>query len=167
MIRYSFKEGPVTIRNARDADPQKLGDALEAIAKGHGGTLTPAVVVEAARDKKSPLHAHFEWDDAKAAVAFRLDQAREIVRLIRVADEEEDKPRQAFLSINDGGGTAYHRIGDVLNSSALQLRVLAAAERDLSAWERRYSALADICELVTVAREKAKAKREELESRVQ
>lgn len=165
MIRYSFKEDFVAIKNAKGADPQKIGEALEAIAVANGGTITPAVVLETAKDPKNPLHAHFEWDDGKAAIAYRMDQAREIVRVIRVEDEDEE-PRQAFLSISDGGGTAYHRVGDVMRSSGLQLRVLAQAERDLQAWERRYSSLSDICDLVKVAREKTAAKKQELESRV-
>ena len=45
------------------------------------------VVVEAARDDQSPLHRHFEWDDAKAAHTERLSQARGIIRAFEFGGE--------------------------------------------------------------------------------
>ncbi len=47
-----------------------------------GGRLRPSAVVEAARPSDSPLHDLFEWDDRVAASAFRLEQARGIIRTV-------------------------------------------------------------------------------------
>jgi beta-galactosidase/beta-glucuronidase len=44
------------------------------------GNLTPEAVVEDARNVKSPLHSLFEWDDTKAGIAWRIAQARAIIR---------------------------------------------------------------------------------------
>ena len=44
------------------------GEALARIQKGHNGLIEPEMVVEAARDETSPLHPHFQWDDAAASV---------------------------------------------------------------------------------------------------
>ena len=63
---------------------QEIEDALGAIAKRHQGRLTPDLVVAAARDKTSPLHAHFTWDIRKAAKERWLDQARALIKLVRV-----------------------------------------------------------------------------------
>lgn len=60
-----------------------LATALQAIYERHGA-ITPDMVVEAARDPASPLHECFEWDDAAAAQAHRRDQARALLRSIRV-----------------------------------------------------------------------------------
>lgn len=48
------------------------------------GELTPRLVVEAAADDTSPLHSLFTWDDTVAAQAFREEQARHVIRSVRV-----------------------------------------------------------------------------------
>jgi len=48
------------------------------------GDLTPERVVEHACEATSPLHEFFEWDDALAAQAHRLQQARSLIRSVRV-----------------------------------------------------------------------------------
>lgn len=48
------------------------------------GRLTPSIVLKDARDKKSPLHSWFEWSDSKAAEAYRLQQARYLIKLVKV-----------------------------------------------------------------------------------
>lgn len=64
-------------------------DAINALARR--GRLTPEDVLAAARDKSSPLHDSFEWDDDAAAHAYRLDQARGLIRRVRVFVTVADK----------------------------------------------------------------------------
>lgn len=164
MIKYVFKDDPLPIKNAKDADPQTIGEALAAIATTAGGDLTPKAVVEAARDPRHTLHAHFDWDDASAAEKFRQDQARAIIRCIRIDDDQEE-PARAFLSVTGRGGVSYRTLGDVKSSSDLQLAVLKAAERELDAFERRYRELEDVCALVRSARSTVRRRREKVETR--
>lgn len=49
------------------------------------GALTASLVVEAASDEESPLHQEFNWDDAEAAHEYRLQQARQMLRVTVVA----------------------------------------------------------------------------------
>lgn len=154
MIRYIFREDAAApIKNAKKADPQKIGEELTRIAESGGGRLTPRSVVKAAENPRSVLHKHFEWDDAKAANAFRLDQARGIIRVVQVEDEDAD-PQRAFLSVSDGKGVSYRTAAEVANSRDLQYAVLRQAERDLLAFETRYRELSDVCDLVRPARER-------------
>ena len=164
-MRYFFKDDPLPIKDAKDADPQKIGEALAALSDKAGGELTPKAVVEAAADPKHVLHRHFEWNDKAAAEKYRLDQAREIIRCIRVEDGDEDEPVRAFLSVSGKGGISYRTVQDVKKSSDLQLAVLKAAERDLEAFERRYRDLTDVCDLVRSARSSVKRRRDKLETR--
>lgn len=166
MISYTFRDGPVTIKNAKKADPQKIGTALAKIAEQQKGRLTPPAVVEAARDVRNPLHKHFEWDNQVAAEAYRLDQARMLIRSVALVGEDDAEPAPAFLSISDKVGTSYRSMGEILNSADLQSAVLAAAERDLAAFEKRYRQLKDICEIVSDARAKVAARRSKNESRL-
>jgi hypothetical protein len=156
MIKYRFKEDePLTIKSADKANPQKIGEALTKISAINGGHLVPAAVVEAARDAKSVLHKHFEWNDKTAAEKFRLDQARSLIRCIHVESEDaESGVTRAFLSIREKTGVSYRTITDVLNSADLQQRLLAQAEKDLLAFEARYQNLEDICSLIRAARER-------------
>lgn len=165
MISYTFKDGPVTIKNAKRADPQKIGSALAKIAEQQKGRLTPPAVVEAARDTRNPLHKHFEWDDKIAAESFRIEQARMLIRSVALVGDEDAEPAPAFLSISDKGGTSYRAMAEILDSADLQNAVLAAAERDLAAFEKRYRQLKDICEIVSDARAKISARRNKHESR--
>lgn len=168
MIRYTFRDDePIRIKAAGKADPQVFGEALADIANKTQGELTPHAVLEAARAKKHPLHPHFEWDDALAAEAFRLDQARSIIRVVRVVDREaEDGTRRAFVSVATKDGTAYRPIGDVQKSADLQLALMRQADRDLEAWERRYRELTDICNIVSSARGALQKKMQQPEQRV-
>lgn len=151
MVQYIFKE-PLTIKNAKVADPQVIGEALERVGTDLGGRVTPKAVVAAAYDDASPLHPHFEWDDTVAANQYRLDQARTLIRAIRVEDDDGEV-RHGYFSVNDKGGVSYRSLADVVGSRELRLAVLVSAERDLKAWEHRYRDIQDVCEVVSSARE--------------
>lgn len=43
--------------------------------------LDPHAVVDAARPKDSPLHRYFEWNNGTAAEAWRVHQARQLIRV--------------------------------------------------------------------------------------
>jgi len=58
-------------------------EALRAL-ENRRGRLTAAEVVAAARPQTSPLHAYFLWNDTVAAGRWRLVQARELIRTVRV-----------------------------------------------------------------------------------
>ncbi len=100
-------------------------------------------VVEAAKAPTHPLHQHFEWNNTKAAAAYRLVQARNLIRSITVIRPAEDRPvmRPIYFSLDSdriqhGGG--YQRIETIMASDALQEEMHSAALRDLQAWARRY-----------------------------
>lgn len=164
-IRYVFKEGePLTFQGGDKANPQKIGEALAKIADSSGGHLIPNAVVRAAKNDDHPLHKHFEWRDGVAAEKYRLDQARALIRCVHVvSDKTEVGSVRAFLSIKGKSGVSYRTIDDVLTSADLQARVLAAAERDLLAFETRYRSLEDVCELLREVRTKIAEKRKQIE----
>lgn len=71
------------------AEQEAVKEALAAIARKNGGLLTPNSVVLEARKKDSVLHDLFEWDEKKAAHAWRIDQARELIRSVKVVIKTE------------------------------------------------------------------------------
>lgn len=58
--------------------------ALQALADRNDGLLTPDAVVAAARPRDSALHSFFTWDNKVAADAHRLNEARTLIRSVRV-----------------------------------------------------------------------------------
>lgn len=168
MIRYVFREDePIRLKAAAQANPQVIGEALAKIADEKNGELTPQAVLDAARIKTSPLNPHFEWNDSVAAEKYRLDQARNLIRIVRVEDDTaEDGTSPAYISINDGDGRAYRALDTVKRSVDLQIALLKQARRDLEAWEKRYRDLGDICKHVKEAREQIERRINKSESRV-
>lgn len=65
------------------------------------GRLTPQQVVETAEPDNSPLHGFFEWDDAKAGAAYRIEQARELIRRVKIEVTVEDRTFRVVGYVRD------------------------------------------------------------------
>lgn len=126
---------------------------LQRIAEAHGGMLRPADVVAAAEPDDSPLHDHFEWDDSKAGAAYRLWQARTLIRVsvtYTPVSPGKQVAHRVFVSLTpdrdiDGGG--YRVVTDVLSDADLRAQMLADAKREMLAWRRKYQTLHELAEV--------------------
>jgi hypothetical protein len=72
-------------------------DALAKLAQR--GMLSPHAVLDAASDPRHPLHSAFDWDDSEAAAKWRLEQARTLIRSVRVVIETTTSPLRAPLYV--------------------------------------------------------------------
>lgn len=118
--------------------------------------LKPAAVVEVAANPASPLHPYFQWDDAKAGYAYRLAQARTLIRTVYVLNPEALKPTPtiAYVSLatdrtKPGGG--YRAVPEVLASATLRASLLQTAQKELEAWMCRHAMLTELVEAVARA----------------
>ena len=80
---------------------EAIKERLALIEKANGGRLTPDDVVQDAKKKDSPLHAHFEWDTKKAAAAYWIEQARELIVSVRVVVRTEHTRVSAPYYVRD------------------------------------------------------------------
>lgn len=80
---------------------KKIEARLEHLSKLGGGRLTPDAVVADARSKSSPLHGCFTWDDSEAAKQWRLQEARELIRSVRVEVKTEERTLQTVRYVRD------------------------------------------------------------------
>ena len=121
---------------------QTAGERLEAIRTKHKGRLTPQLVLTDARPKRSPLHSAFEWDDSAAADAYRLDQARYMIRSITVVIENSPVVR-AFVHVtqNTDDEKTYTHIVAAMESPQLREQVVADAKAEMVRWRKRYANL--------------------------
>lgn len=134
-------------------DAQKAGEALARIEKAHNGRLEPEFVVDAARDDKSPLHPHFEWDDATAAEAHRADQAREIIRSLTIdisRSNLEPRPIRAYVNVTVDDAPHYANVATAMSSRELRQQVISRAWSELEAWRQRHAELTELGRIFTM-----------------
>ena len=121
-----------------------IQDALGAIAEEHGGILRPADVVDAAAAAAHPLHACFEWDDARAGQDYRLWQARKLIAVVVCGVTGTAKEIRAFVSLKtdrtkDGGG--YRILADVMTDKQMREQMLDEALEELQVFQTKYRRL--------------------------
>lgn len=80
---------------------KEIIDAIVALSDVNGGTLTPELVVKSAENKNSPLHECFTWDNKAAGTAYRLIEARTLIRSVRVEISTEQFSVKAPMFVRD------------------------------------------------------------------
>jgi len=143
---------------------------LEKLAKQSGGMLLVDTVLDAARDPRCILHKHFQWDDTKAAEAFRKMQARQLIQKCVVTIEKApDVQIRAFVSMAadkvTGGG--YRMMVDVLSDDDLKGQLLHEMQVTLTKWKKQMHLLdRDTAEIIDrlegVITAKTRSKRKEV-----
>jgi len=104
------------------------------------GALSADAVVDAARAPASPLHRHFEWNDAKAGHAYRLAQARYLIRSItitRVDDRGEAVKVRAIQHVPEVG---YLPTDTVLQNADHTANLLRRFRAEAKALHQRWQA---------------------------
>jgi hypothetical protein len=101
---------------------------LSALAdKAEAGLLQPESIVEyAKKNPKSALHGEFEWDNARAATEYRLQQARELLRVYVTVVPQTLQTVRGFLSVptDRANGGGYRRTEDILKNDALRRQMV-------------------------------------------
>ena len=71
------------------------------------GRLNPEDVVEAAKNPNSSLHSYFTWDDTDAAASYRLQEARALIKRVKVNVVRTDETVvrvPSFIRSSEGSG---------------------------------------------------------------
>lgn len=101
-------------RRMAPVEADVVGEELERI-RSLTGQLRPRTVVDEARPEGSPIHAAFEWDDSAAGEKYRVHQARNLIRAVRVVHEDDasvddtgvSESHPQFVHIDDGKDPYY------------------------------------------------------------
>lgn len=122
------------------ADAQRVGEELAGL-----GYRDAASVVNAARSKRRELHKCFEWDDSKAGEAYRLEQARLVLRMLVTVEEVPGevtatiiKPRafeSVYFSAPDGDkkrSMAYVPVREALSDPELRMQVMGRLDSTIA-----------------------------------
>jgi hypothetical protein len=129
---------------------------LRQLKEQAAGTLSPAVILDAARSEDSPLHHFFTWDDGEAAEKCRLAEAGMLLRrvrvhLVRIPQEVrqigvelvriETTPRSVrFLQaprVGSGRARGYRSVEEIAADPELAADMIGTLRGELVAWIRR------------------------------
>ena len=149
MTAYQWKKGSFV-----GGDAQLVGETCEKLERR--GKLTPSNLVDESRPEDAPLHGMFEWDDAQAAELYREQQARCIINSVEVVIEGASEPVKAFVSLRVGGTERrYERTEVALMNPRSREMVLRDALAELRAFEKKYSTLAELADVLDAIRQVA------------
>lgn len=130
-----------------------LREELQALYEVHGD-LTPAMVVEAARPEDHPLHGRFEWDNGRAGSKYRLFQAQQLIRSVRIRVIDEDDPSRNYdirayqMVRKSDGSRAYQSTTEVVQDPFISRLILANMEREWRSLRERYEQFHEFWKLV-------------------
>lgn len=129
---------------------KNLKKELEEILRINNGFLTPEKVVEYAKNKKTALHEKFCWDDTEAAKKYRLMQASQIIRNVKVEIVHKDNPDYSvkireYVSLPaDRGLNGYREINQVLTEDDLRLQFIESVQAEFEAIKNKLRKVSEV-----------------------
>jgi hypothetical protein len=135
----------------RRTDPV-IRQALESLAVDN--KLDPVAVVEAARDKTSPLHDCFTWDNSEAAHQFRLIEARKLIQVHveMLPGSSDSSPVWVSLTTDRNAGGGYRPLVSILSNAEQRAMLLSDALRDLEYFRKKYGMLKELAAVFAAAK---------------
>jgi hypothetical protein len=130
-----------------------LREHLQAIYDERG-KLTPALVVDVARDSQHPLHDRFEWNDTVAAENYRRHRAHELIRSVRICYTSTRNGQsvsiRAFHAVKqpETNRYAYEPTAVVMQDPMVMRLLRAEMRREWEALKRRYEEFEEFWDLV-------------------
>lgn len=137
MATYKFR-----VDGLYPVKAQAAGEELHRIFETYGG-LRPEDVVEESRAPGAVLHGCFEWNDAKAAENYRIEQAGNLIRCVaEVQTSQLGKPVEvrAFAKVE----TAYEPITIIFDDEVKTERLMLQALAELRSFQRKYHDLKEL-----------------------
>ena len=119
------------------------------------GVLTPAAVIAAATPEDSPLHGRYEWNDLVAGHRYRLVQAAEDIRSVKITYAENrqgPKTVRAFVAAytdEDSPTREYVPTEVVLADPFMRQMLLRTMEREINSLRQRYGHMKEFAELLS------------------
>lgn len=140
MAKYAWAQGYVYKCNA-----QVAGEMCEELRSQ--GALTAESLLAANVAEDAPLHKAFEWDDAKAAHGYRVNQARGIIGHLQIIRESDDKPVKRYYSIVRDD-PHYEAVEVIMNNEEMRERLLRNSRKDFETFSQKYQDLQEWAEVI-------------------
>lgn len=165
-VTYTLRPGFVP---PRGVNVQATGEAVAALGERCTSSELVPELLHVARDAASPLHAWFEWDDARASEAWRRTQANLLLRalvMVRVLPgKTEPEPMRVLVHIRptrmvtDGIESHDAKPEDVkeregwqptltvMADPELRAKYLTQARREMKSFRKRYDWLKELADV--------------------
>ena len=143
VYEYSWN-GP-----SRAVSAEKVAKHIKELEKQYG-EVTREVFLDSARSEKSAMHCLFEWDDAKAAEKYRLQQAQVIIASIQVTVHSDEKPpiiTRAFVQDKEVS-SGYLNIVRALSDEDKRGRIIKEARKEALWFKSKYEHLEELAEVI-------------------
>src|SRR5689334_18125510 len=144
MTEVDGEVADVEVTVAVQGLPEPVAAELMRLSSEHGGLLTPEIVVTAARDRSSPLHTRFTWNNREAAERRRLDEARSLIRRFRIQVITTEGitvvPRFVSVKVQDGERVRVP-VENAMGDRGMRRQVLVDSQRQLLGMQRRLRGL--------------------------
>jgi hypothetical protein len=167
--KQKYKMKLIKQENEIESKNDEIKKQLEAIANRPAG-LNPRTLLTEAANPLSSLHKYFEWDDTEAALKWREAQAYDLIRRIKVEITTSDQKTltvRAFWPIKhvEEDGTidgakrgSFMLVSNIMDDKEATRQVIENAKSELTAFQVRYSKLAEIFEFAGLFNEIQKIK---------
>lgn len=129
-----------TFGGLNKVDPNKCGELFKELESKNA--LTAENLVEESRPEDALLHNCFEWDDEIAAEKFRVFQAGNIIRNLKIVSDNTP-PVRAFLNVKTIGSN-YESLEEICKSEIKFKSLLDQAKTDLSIFKLKYNTLKEL-----------------------
>lgn len=138
------------------ADANKVASEMYHIGKVNGNNeFKPQELVDYARNNpNSELHKCFEWNDTIAAEKYRVNQAREVIRYLRITVPTENGKTEKtairmFVSTNNHDNN-YKATEIVFQNKSEYDKLLAEAMSELQAFKRKYKGIKELGKILAL-----------------
>jgi hypothetical protein len=140
---------------------EAIRDELQALV--NDGRLNPDDVVDAARNPNSSLHSYFTWDDTEAAASYRLQEARALIRRVRVnVVRTDDSIVRVPSFVRSPQGKGYQNIAVMVTNKPDHIGTILIALAQVSTMLKNLAApeLDDLLHHVDDLRQKLQSQKE-------
>lgn len=118
-------------------------------AQAEGRALEPVELVAAAQSGSYPaLKAYFQWDDAAAADAYRLDQARRLIRSIQIKTDDRP-PIRKMVHVRGKDKSGYRQTEQVMKTEDLKSVFIRNLLDEARRWAQRARAYQEFAGVVS------------------
>lgn len=143
-------------------DASIVGNVFEQIEEEQG-SVTREAFLEKSRPEDSPTHKLFEWDDAKAAEAYRLNTSTKIINALRIKyldNDNEPQPVVAFIRTTDcGEKPRYSNIISALTAEESKEIILRRLQNELDGLIERNRHIEELADMLITSGNKLKRKK--------
>lgn len=126
------------------ADADKCANEIMSL----GEDVSPAQIVEYARNPNAELHRCFTWNDAEAANKYRIYEARQVVCNLIVhkenGEKQEPTPIRLFHKTENGH---YKPLPLIIQNEDEYASLLRQCKEALESIKRKYSSLSEYQEI--------------------